>query len=107
VNPEDLVASGMSVTRHGEDLAAEHATADGRIESAQAGWQGTSSSALATKSAAWLKTTGDLLAQMADHAQSLHAGAHTYVHGEQDSSAQMRDVAAQGDAAGAEVHRRS
>lgn len=107
VNPEDLTASGVAVTGHGESLATEHVTADARIESAQSGWQGLSSAALATKSAAWLQTTSDLLTRMSDHAQGLHNGAHTYAHGEEQNSAQMRDVAAQGDAAAAQAARRS
>lgn len=107
VNPEDLTASGVAVTGHGESMATEHATADGRIDSAQSGWQGLSSAALATKSAAWLQTTADLLAQMSNHAQGLHDGAQTYVQGEEHSSAQMRHVAAQGGAAAAQAARRS
>ncbi|MFN8226474.1 MAG: WXG100 family type VII secretion target [Mycobacterium sp.] len=94
VNREDLTASGAAVTAHGESMATEHATADGRIDSALAGWQGMSASVLATTSAGWLQTTTALLTRMSDHAQHLHGGALTYSHGEERSSAQMRDVAA-------------
>jgi len=94
VNPEDLTASGVAVSGHGESMATDHAAADGHIESAQFGWQGLSSAALATKSAAWLLTTSDLLTRMSDHAQRLHGGAHIYAHGEEHSSARMREVAA-------------
>ena len=36
----ELVASGLAVTACGEDLAAGHAAADGRIDAAAAGWRG-------------------------------------------------------------------
>ncbi len=93
VNPEDLTASGVAVSDHGESMATEHAAAHGRIESAQFGWQGLSSAALVTKSTAWLHTTSDLLIRMSDHAQHLHDGAHIYTRGEEHSAAEMRDVA--------------
>jgi len=94
VSPRDLTASGVVVTGYGESMATQHARADERIESAWSGWRGLSSAALATKSAAWLLTTSDLLIRMSDHAQCLHDGAHICAYGEEHSSAQMRDVAA-------------
>ena len=98
VNPEDLVVSGVSVTGHGEAVAIAHAVSDTRIESAQAGWQGLSSAALAAKSASWMQTSSSLLTRMADHAQGLHEGAQTYLEGEQQSSAQLRALAPDGGA---------
>ena len=50
---EDLAASGVAVTGHGEDLAVAHAAADGRIDAAQPGWQGQSAAALAATAAQW------------------------------------------------------
>lgn len=73
VTPEDLTAAGTTVTGHGECVAAEHATADGRITDAQPGWTRPSSTALATKATAWTQSTSEL--------------------------AQMREVAAHGSAA--------
>ncbi|MBI3215044.1 MAG: WXG100 family type VII secretion target [Mycobacterium sp.] len=99
VNIDDLSASGVAVTNHGEDLANTHAGADGRIEAAHAGWQGESATAMAARSAAWLETTKTLLTRMADHAQGLHTGAHAFAEMEAKNSEQMRKVAAHGDAA--------
>lgn len=104
-NVEELVASGVAVTNHGESMATAHAAADGRIESAQTGWQGTSAAALAVKSAAWATTTGTLLTRMSDHAQGLHTGAQGYAEGEERSSQTMQQVAAEGDAATAAAKR--
>jgi WXG100 family type VII secretion target len=78
VNIEDLVTSGTAVTGHGEDVAMKHSAADGRIESAQSGWQGQSATAMAAKSAAWMETTSVLLTRMSDHAQGLHASARGF-----------------------------
>lgn len=95
VTLEDLTTSGMAVTGHGESVAAEHATADGRIADAQSGWSGTSSAALATKATAWTQATAELLTRMFDHAQGLHDAAQAHASGEGQSSARMREVAAE------------
>ena len=50
---EDLVASAVTATGHGEDLAAAHLAADGRIEAAALGWTGRSAAALAQRAAHW------------------------------------------------------
>jgi uncharacterized protein YukE len=78
VNVEDLVASGLWVANHGEDVAMKHAAADRGVEAASGGWRGRSAMALAAKSAAWMETTNALLARMSDHAQGLHASAHGF-----------------------------
>ena len=98
VNIEDLSASGVAVTNHGEDLANTHAGADGRTEAAHAGWRGASAAAMAARSAIWLETTNTLLSQMADHAQGLHTGAQAFAETEADNVARMQKVRAQGDA---------
>ena len=69
LNIEKLTTSGLAVTNHGEDVAAKHVTADGKIETAQGGWQGQSAAAMATRWAAWQETTGTLLTRMSGHAQ--------------------------------------
>jgi len=94
-NVEDLAASGVAVTNHGETMATAHAAADSRIAGAQVGWQGASAAALAAKSVAWTTTTGTLLTNMSDHAQGLHTGAQGYAQGEERSSQVMQQVAAQ------------
>lgn len=78
VNVEDLFSSGLSVTNHGEDVAAKHAAADSRVEAASSGWQGQSAAAMAAKSATWMETTSALLTRMSDHAQGLHTSAHGF-----------------------------
>ncbi|BBY85819.1 hypothetical protein [Mycolicibacterium tokaiense] len=40
VTIEDLAASGVAVTGHGEEVATKHCAADSRMESARGGWQG-------------------------------------------------------------------
>jgi uncharacterized protein YukE len=59
---EDLAAAGVAVTGHGEDVAVAHTAADGRIDAAQPGWQGSSAAALAAKTAQWAEDSRSLLA---------------------------------------------
>lgn len=82
----DLAASAMAVTSHGEDLAAAHATADGRVYAALAGWQGQSAAALAAKAAQWSRESTALLARLSFHAQGLHASAAGFWEDEQRSA---------------------
>ena len=86
-------------------MATVHASAGGRIASAQVGWQGASAAALAAKTVAWTAASSALLIRMSDHAQGLHTGAQRYSEGEQRSSQTMQQVAAEGDAAAASVKR--
>jgi uncharacterized protein YukE len=76
VNVEDLLAGGVSITGHGEDVATKHSAADGRIDAAQAGWQGQSGAAMTACSQKWVATTGALLGRLSDHAQGLHTSAY-------------------------------
>ena len=99
LNIEKLTTSGLAVTNHGEDVADKHAAADGKIETASAGWQGQSADAMATRWAAWQETTSTLLARMSDHAQGLHNGARGFSDFEAQRAPEMRDLAAQGEAA--------
>ncbi|WP_059021675.1 WXG100 family type VII secretion target [Mycobacterium sp. M26] len=79
----DVAASGTAVTGHGEDLAVKHAAAAGRIDAAQAGWQGTSAAAISALTEQWTATTSALLTQLSDHAQALHASANGFAEMEQ------------------------
>lgn len=86
VNAEDVAASGVAVTGHGEDVAMKHAAAASRIDAAQAGWQGTSALAMTTLSELWVATTGALLTRLSDHAQALHTTARGFAAMEQRHS---------------------
>ncbi len=68
---EDLVASALAVTGHGEDLASAHSAADGRLEDAQSGWQGRSAVALTALAARWAAESLSWAAQMGGHADRL------------------------------------
>lgn len=78
VNIEDLVASGVKVTGHGEDVAMKHCTADTRIETAQGGWQGRSAASLTLRMTEWSTATTTLLTQLSNHAQGLHTCAQEF-----------------------------
>jgi uncharacterized protein YukE len=94
LNIEKLTTSGLAVTNHGEDVAAKHAAADGKIETASGGWQGQSAAAMAIRWAAWQKTTSTLLTRMSDHAQGLHNGAQGFSDFEAQREQEMRNLAA-------------
>jgi uncharacterized protein YukE len=97
VNIEDLVASGVAVTGHGEDVAMKHSTADTRIETAHAGWQGRSAASLTLRMAAWSTTTTTLLTQLSDHAQGLHTCAHEFCAMEQRHAQVLEEPGRQAD----------
>ena len=90
VNIEDLVASGVAVTGHGEDMAAEHCTSDSRIDGARGGWQGLSAAAMTTRMAAWSATTTTLLTRLSDHAQGLHTSAQCFCEMEERHAEALR-----------------
>ncbi len=92
VNIEDLVTSGAAITSHGEEVAARHAAADGRIEAAQVGWQGLSSLAMSARAESWRTTTSGLLTRMSDHAQGLHGSVHGFAKMDSDSSRALEAV---------------
>ena len=85
----DLVASGASVSGLGEDLAAQHFAADGRIDAALPGWQGLSATAMGATAEHWTATTGALLARLCDHAQALDAAAEAFADHEHRSAAAL------------------
>lgn len=88
VSIEDLAACGLAVTAHGEDLAAAHTAADGRIDAAMSGWQGRSAAALCARAAQWSQHSRVVLARIGDHAQVLHAGAARF-HDHEQHGAQV------------------
>lgn len=98
VNIEDLVASGVAVTGHGEDMAAKHCAADSRIDGAQGGWQGRSAAAMTTRMAAWSATTTTLLTRLSDHAQGLHTSARCFCEMEQRHADALTEPGAAADA---------
>lgn len=85
-NIEDLAASGIALSGHGEDVAVKHAAAAGRIDAALAGWNGASALAMSALSEQWLTTTSALLTRLSDHAQGLHASAEGFAEMEQRNS---------------------
>lgn len=105
VNIEDLVAAGVAVTGHGEDVATRHASADSRIDGAQAGWQGLSAAAMTARSQGWLATTAALLSRLSDHAQGLHTSAEGFAEMEQHSSQALAAPAQAADAIAGETAR--
>lgn len=66
-----LACSAAHVTGQGEDLATAHVSSDNQIMAAQAGWVGTSATALNTKTATWLETSHRLLVRVGGHAMDL------------------------------------
>lgn len=93
VNIEDLVASGVAATNHGEDVATRHAAADNKIDVAQFGWQGLSAAALGACTQSWRSTTTTLLARISDHAQGLHGSARAFAEMESANSQALERVA--------------
>ena len=85
----ELVASGLAVTACGEDLAAGHAAADGRIDAAAAGWRGQSAAALGALADRWAASTEALLARLRDHATALHLSAVGFAEHEQRAAAAL------------------
>ncbi|OYN76156.1 WXG100 family type VII secretion target [Mycolicibacterium sphagni] len=93
VNIEHLAASGIAVTGHVENVAAKHAAAAGRIDAAQAGWQGASAAAMALLSEQWVATTSALVTRLSDHAQGLHASALGFTEMEHQNSQALEQPA--------------
>lgn len=93
VNIEDLVASGVAVTGHGEEVATTHAAGANRIDAAQMGWQGVSAAAMTVLSEQWSATTAALLSRLSDHAQGLHSSAQGFAEMEQRHSQALAEPA--------------
>jgi WXG100 family type VII secretion target len=91
-----MVSSAVHVYGQGEGLAAEHASADSRIEAAQAGWAGASAAAMTARSAKWMQTSAVLVGRLSTHSQDLHTCACTFAETEQHRAEAIKAV---GDAA--------
>ena len=74
VIPEDLHMSAATVDAHADDVQVRHATANGRIESAQKGLPATTAAALSTAVTKWHADTAALFGRMVDHSVGLRAG---------------------------------
>lgn len=72
------MASGVTVTSHGDDVAMKHCTTDIRIETAYGDWQGRSAASLTLRTAACSTTTTALLTRLSDHARGLHTCAQQF-----------------------------
>jgi uncharacterized protein YukE len=97
VNINDLVASGLAVAGHGEDVAVKHCSADTRIETAQGGWQGRSAASLTLRMTAWSTTTTALLTRLSDHAQGLHTCAQEFCAMEERHAEALKEPGQQAD----------
>ena len=75
---EDIVTSAITVTGHGDELAARHLATDGRIDAAAPGWTGRSAAALNDRAATWAATSTALLTRIGAHALDLHTCAQVY-----------------------------
>ncbi|MBB3606376.1 WXG100 family type VII secretion target [Mycolicibacterium sp. BK556] len=93
VNIEHLAASGIAVTSHGEDVGTTHDAAAGRIDAAQAGWQGVSAAAMVLLSEQWVGTTSALVTRLSDHAQELRTGGQGFAAMEQRHSQELQEPA--------------
>jgi uncharacterized protein YukE len=78
VVPDDLHLSARFVDGHAQDIQAQHASADARIESAQPGLVGLSAAALAAKAAEWQGVTQALYARLTAHSAAFQTSALGY-----------------------------
>ena len=89
---EDLVASAVAVTGHGEDLATRHQAADSRIDAAAPGWTGRSAAALHARAARWAEVSTALVTRIGEHAQDLHTCAVVYRCTEEDRASLLSNL---------------
>ena len=92
VVPEDLNMSAATVDVHADDVQLRHATADGRIESAQRGLPTASAAALSTAVTKWQADTAALFGRMVDHSAGLRFGANGYQQTDQTSASDIDAV---------------
>lgn len=83
VDIEDLIASGVAVGGHGEDLAMKHAGAASQVDAALPGWNGASALAMTALSEQWNVATSALLTRLSEHAQGLHSSAQRFAEMEE------------------------
>lgn len=86
---EDLAASAIAVTGHGEDLACACAAADGRLEAAQPGWQGRSAVALAALASRWTDEGRSLVVGLGGHAERLSVCAREFWSQDQQGAGEL------------------
>lgn len=78
VDPIDLHMSSDHMDMHHADLQTAHTAANADIEAAQAGWVGTSATALQAKFAEWQAATTHLCNDVAAHGAALRKAAEGY-----------------------------
>ena len=83
---EDLQISAATLDVHADDLWTRHATADGRIESAQRGVPAGSVVALMSAVAKWQGDSSALFGRLVDHGDGLRAGAAAYLQTDHDGA---------------------
>jgi WXG100 family type VII secretion target len=86
VDPIDLHLSSDHMDMHHAELRAAHGAADGVIDEAQAGWVGTSATALQSKMAEWQATTARLCGDIASHGAAYRAAANAYAGNDSDAA---------------------
>lgn len=94
VIPEDLHMSAATVDAHADDVQVRHATANGRIESAQKGLPATTAAALGTAVTKWHADTAAMFGRMVDHSVGLRAGAAGYQQVDDGAAAEIDAVGA-------------
>jgi hypothetical protein len=92
VDTEMLACCAIAVTGHGEDLALNHLSTDGRIATAESGWVGRSGTALNNRLTAWAATSATLLTAIGGHATAMQNGVIAYVSNEQQSAQALQQV---------------
>jgi len=83
---EDLQMSAATLDVHADELWTRHATADGRIESAQRGVPAASVAALMSAVAKWQGDSSALFGRLVDHGDGLRAGAAAYLQTDHDGA---------------------
>ena len=83
---EDLQMSAGTLDVRADDLWTRHATADGRIESAQRGVPAGSVAALMSAVAKWQNDSCALFGRLVDHGDGLRAGAAAYLQTDYDGA---------------------
>ncbi|WIM86637.1 WXG100 family type VII secretion target [Candidatus Mycobacterium wuenschmannii] len=90
VDLEALASSAAHITGQGEDLATAHVSSDDQLVAAQAGWVGSSATALNAKTAAWVQTSRRLVTDVGNHATDFHNDGHSFAEMERSHVQQLR-----------------
>jgi hypothetical protein len=89
VAPEDLHLSATTVDMHADNVRVKHASADGRIESAQRGLPVGSAAMLTSTVAKWQADSAALFGRMVDHSTGLRTSATAYVTTDTDNGTEV------------------